>query len=35
LATGDAKLTHYIKGSEPVIFDELMLIRDKIRKTEM
>jgi len=35
LATGDAKLAHFIKGSEPVVFDELMLIRDKIRKTEI
>ena len=35
LATGDAKLTHFIKGTEPEVFDELMLIRDKIRKTEI
>jgi predicted NAD-dependent protein-ADP-ribosyltransferase YbiA (DUF1768 family) len=35
LATGDAKLTHFIRGSEPEVFDELMLIRDKIRRTEM
>lgn len=35
LATGDAKLTHYIRGTEPEVFDELMLIRDKIRKTEI
>lgn len=35
LATGDAKLTHYVKGAEPVVFDELMLIRDKIRKNEL
>jgi len=35
LATGDAKLTHYIRGAEPEVFDELMLIRDKIRKTEI
>jgi predicted NAD-dependent protein-ADP-ribosyltransferase YbiA (DUF1768 family) len=35
LATRDAKLTHFIKGSEPVIFNELMLIRDKIRRSEI
>jgi predicted NAD-dependent protein-ADP-ribosyltransferase YbiA (DUF1768 family) len=35
LATGDAKLTHFVKGAEPEVFDELMLIRDKIRRTEM
>jgi len=32
LATNDAKLSHYVKGSEPIIFDELMLVRDKIRR---
>ena len=35
LATGEAKLTHFIKGDEPEVFDELMIIRDKIRKTEI
>jgi predicted NAD-dependent protein-ADP-ribosyltransferase YbiA (DUF1768 family) len=35
LATGDAKLNQYNKGSPPTPFDELMLIRDKIRKTEI
>jgi predicted NAD-dependent protein-ADP-ribosyltransferase YbiA (DUF1768 family) len=35
LASGEAKLTHYIKGSEPEVFDEIMLIRDKIRRTEI
>ena len=34
LSTGDAKLTHFIRGAEPEVFDELMLIRDKIRKSE-
>ena len=32
LATNDAKLTHFIRGSDPIVFDELMRIRDKIRK---
>ena len=35
LATNDAKLSHFIRGSEPIIFDELMLIRDKIRRSEI
>ena len=35
LDTGDAKLTHFIRGSEPIVFDELMLIRDKIRRSEI
>jgi predicted NAD-dependent protein-ADP-ribosyltransferase YbiA (DUF1768 family) len=35
LATRDAKLTHFIRGSEPVVFDELMLIRDKITRSEI
>ena len=33
IATGDAKLTHFVRGSEPVVFDELMLIRDKINRS--
>ena len=32
LATNDAKLTQYVKGQPPVVFDELMLIRDKLRR---
>jgi len=35
LATGDAKLQHFVRGAPPVVFDELMLIRDKIRKSEI
>ena len=35
LATNDAKLTHFIKGSAPEICDELMLIRDKIKRNEI
>ena len=35
LATGDAKLVHFSRGSEPVVFDELMLIRDKIKRTDI
>ena len=35
LATGDAKLSHFVKGSEPEVQDELMLIRDKIRRSEL
>jgi len=35
LATGEAKLVHYVKGNEPEVFDQLMLIRDKIRRTEI
>jgi predicted NAD-dependent protein-ADP-ribosyltransferase YbiA (DUF1768 family) len=33
LATNDAKLTHYVRGSEPEVFDELMLVRDKISRS--
>jgi len=35
LATGDAKLTHFSRGSQPIVFDELMLIRDKIKRSEI
>jgi hypothetical protein len=34
LATNEAKLTHFIRGKEPILFDELMLVRDKIRRSE-
>jgi predicted NAD-dependent protein-ADP-ribosyltransferase YbiA (DUF1768 family) len=35
LATNDAKLTHFSRGSPPIVFDELMLIRDKIKRNEI
>ena len=35
LATRNAKLTHHSRGSKPVLFEELMLIRDKIKRKEM
>ena len=34
LSTGDAKLTHFSRGSPPIVFEDLMLIRDKIRRAE-
>ena len=35
LATNDAKITQFVKGAEAEICDELMLVRDKIRRSEM
>ena len=35
LATNDAKLVHFVKGVEPDVFDELMLVRDKIRREKI
>ena len=34
-ATHDAKLTHHSRGSPPIVFDELMMIRDKIKRTSL
>jgi len=35
LATNDAKLTHHSRGSPPIVFDDLMLIRDKLRRIHL
>ena len=35
MATRDAKLTHYKKGSPPDVLDDLMIIRDKIRRNDL
>jgi len=35
LSTEDAKLTHFSRGAEPEVFDELMLVRDKIKRNEI
>jgi predicted NAD-dependent protein-ADP-ribosyltransferase YbiA (DUF1768 family) len=35
LATQDAKLTHFARGQPPVVFDELMLIRDKLKRDQI
>ena len=32
LATNNAKLTHYVRGSPPIVFDDLMDIREKLQK---
>ena len=35
LSTNDAKLTHHSRGVPSVVFDDLMLIRDKIRRSDI
>lgn len=35
IATKNAKLTHYKKGSPAVVFDNLMIIRDKLKRETM
>jgi predicted NAD-dependent protein-ADP-ribosyltransferase YbiA (DUF1768 family) len=34
LATGSAKLTHFSRGHPPITFEDLMIIRDKIRRED-
>ena len=32
LETKNAKLTHFVRANKPVVFEELMLVRDKLKK---
>ena len=34
LATRNAKLVHYMRGSQPLVSDELMLVRDKLKRAQ-
>ena len=34
LATNNAKLVHYVRGTPPIVFDELMEIRHKLKKNK-
>lgn len=33
--TNNAKLVHYVKGSQPEVFDKLMIIREKIKQNDV
>jgi len=35
LATKKSKLTHYVRGKEPILYDDLMMIREKLRRQQM